>query len=88
MEGKMKHDSKIEKPGVEVIVYAGDSELAVIAFFEDGDGGWDVVVGISDTKERNNLQAVLKHAADSMGAAAFRPTRTIDHAGDDYAPPF
>jgi len=88
MKAKKNAQNIVEEPGIEIVVRSGVAELAVIAFFEDGTGGWDVVVGVSDTSKRDALKAALVAAADAMGAAAFRPTRTIDHAGNDYAPPF
>lgn len=80
--------SVVEEPGVEVVLRSGDTELAVLAFFSDGAGGWDVVVGVSDPAQRDNLKAALVAAAEAMGAAAFRPTRTIAHDGADYTAPF
>ena len=88
MSGKKSTGSNIEQPSVEVIVRTGDEELAVIAFFSDGTGGYDVVVGVSDTKARDSLKAILHSAADSMGAAAFRPTRATANEGMDDSPPF
>src|SRR5258707_441750 len=78
----------IEEPVIEVIVRSGNEELAVIAFFPDGAGGFDVVVGVGDPATRDSLKAAFIACADAMGKAAFRPTRAIGADGMDYTPPF
>jgi hypothetical protein len=88
MKRESKKQSIVETPAIEIVVRSEEQELAVLAFFSDGSGGWDVVVGVGDPAQRGNLKAALLAAADAMGAAAFRPTRTIGHDGADYTPPF
>lgn len=78
----------VEEPAIEVIVRSENTELAVLAFFQDGNGGYDVLVGVSDPASRDNLKALFVECADSVGKAAFRPTRTTPVERTDNTPPF
>jgi len=75
-------------PSVEVVVRAGEQELAIIAFYPAKGGEWDVLVGLSYPDSRANIGTVLKWAAEASASAAFPrgvPTFPTDH-GDKPDP--
>ena len=88
MSVKKTAGSNVEVPAVEIIVRSGDAELAVIAFFADGNDGWDVLVGIADPTSRNNLKSTLRYAAEALDNSTFHKPGTKRTAGEDNTPPF
>lgn len=88
MKGKNRVQGAIEKPVLEVVLRSEDTELAVVSFFADGAGGYDVLVGVIDTAERDNIAATFNACADAVVKSAFRPLRTTHASRMDNTPPF
>jgi D-serine deaminase-like pyridoxal phosphate-dependent protein len=78
----------VETPELEVVVRMDQQELAVIAFFKDGDEGWDVLVGISDPTQRDAIASAIDAARSALVDAAFTAYAPPTNDGGDYTPPF
>lgn len=88
MNGKKAGAKGIELPVLEVLVRNEAAELACLAFFSAGGEGWDILVGVDDTANRDALFHLFTQCAEAVKAAAFRPTRAWFDEGGDNAPPF
>lgn len=73
MKSGKKRNVSVEKPAIEVVVRSGDDELALVAFFADGLGGFDVLVAVHDPLDRDSYVAALQAATDGVREAAFSP---------------
>lgn len=69
---------KVVSPDVEVVVRNGIREVVCVAFFADGYGGFDVLVGVADF----NLRDAYASTLDSC-AAAVREAVPVEMASDD-----
>lgn len=86
-----KHEDKrpdVQEPAIEVIMRTGRTELAVVAFFEDGSGGYDVLVGVNDTAQRKSVQECFYQCARSVASSAFRPIHAAGAEGSGDDSPF
>lgn len=86
MNDNEKSILEVEEPSIEVVVRSHEQELAIISFFPADATEWDVVVGVSNTEARKNIQTALEYAARCVGAAAFQPFPDHDPADDAESP--
>lgn len=79
---------EIQLPDVEIIVRAASFDVAVIAFFrrEDMFEGYDVVSGISSTKDVGAICTALQDAIKSLSSHSWKSVHDVyldaDETGD------
>lgn len=75
--GEMINESfKAAEPDVEIVVRSGEQEIAVLGFFQNKSGVWDVIVGVDDRDRRDQLLALFSLATSALQIASFDALRT------------
>lgn len=83
----MKHDVRI--PDIEVVVHVSDWDVAVIAFYADGDieAGFHVITGVDGHTTPLAIVEVLQEAIKSLRAKCWQSVAQLGaSAGEDGEP--
>lgn len=82
---------QMELPAAEIVVRIGGSDVCVLAFYLTGDTNGDVLIGITDTAIRADIEELLTEARLAIHAANWKSIRDMvdpDGPAAESEPPF
>jgi len=67
---------KAVEPDVEIVVRAGEHEIAVIGLFQNKSDTWDLLIGVDDGERLDQLLSLFTFVVAALPAATFGEVRT------------
>lgn len=64
-----KDKKTVERPELEAVLRTEGKEIAVVAFFRDAYGGYDVLVGLADFNSRLLVSTAFRNCAEACAEA-------------------
>lgn len=71
----------IQAPDIEIVVRVREADIALIAFFADGEGGFHCVAGVEDTGQVELIKHALEQSAVAL-AFAFASDAPVGTKGN------
>lgn len=64
------------EPDIEVVVRAGEQELAVIGLFQNKSDVWDLLIGVDDVERVEQIRSLFTAILAALPLASFSEVRT------------
>jgi len=62
---------KAVEPDIEIVVRAGEHEIAVVGLFQNKSDTWDLLIGVDDGERLDQLLSLFTFVTTALPAATF-----------------